>query len=94
MSRMIAAILLILALADYSLAQCHAPHFRVGKDFSSRDDALGSLFISIRARDLTIDKLGCLVQTLSKRHPAWKDAGVLIFDSREAANNFHATYAD
>lgn len=79
---------LFLILWSNGLAQCHAPHFRLGKDFSSKDDADGSLWISIGSRDFTVNKLTCLVQDLRKHHPNWTDAGVFIFGSHEAAKYF------
>ncbi len=56
-------------------AQFRLPHFRTGQDFG------GSMYVSISPRDLAVDKLVCLGQTLRKRHK-------LFFTSYEAAKRF------
>ena len=56
-------------------------------DFSNPQQGIGSLAISMRPKDFTVQKLKCLCLKLLKKNPTWEDALVQIFTSREAAGN-------
>jgi len=90
--RIQASFCLILALGNYAFAQCHAPRYREGRDFSNPKLGVGSVHISIQPRDFTLKKLVCLAQTLKRNHPEWKSASVLIFGSDDSARYFNAAW--
>jgi hypothetical protein len=76
----------ILCWTAYMAAQCPAPHYSKGMDFSSED--LGSVYISIRPQEFVPTKLICLAQVINENHPKWKKATVLMFTTPQAARNF------
>jgi hypothetical protein len=84
--RTLTVICLLVSLSGWASAECKAPRFHKGLDFSGTD--AGSLSVSIEPRDFTIEKLTCLIEHLKKRNPGWKRAGVWIYSSREAAENY------
>ena len=63
-------------------AQCQLPEFRTGQDYGT------SVFISLKPRDFTLDKLACLSQALRNQRSEYQNFGVYFFDSEEAAKNF------
>jgi hypothetical protein len=77
---------LTLATAASVSAQCTTPRYRKVQDTTSK--AGGSMNLSIRPDDVTLEKLVCLAQTLQKQHELWKNWGVFIFTSDEAAKSF------
>lgn len=85
--RIVLAVCVLLGLSGFASPQCQVPRFQEGKDFSGKTS--GSLFLALEPRDFTIEKLTCLVEHLRSRNPGWKTAMVLIFSSKEAANNFN-----
>lgn len=82
MPRILAALCVALSLGVSAAAQCRAPRFRKGRDYG------GSMYVSIRPKDFTLDSLTCLGQTLRKNRRAWKSFQVLFFTSRDGAYNF------
>ena len=68
--------------AQHVSAQCRAPKFRIGRDFGT------SIFISVSARDFTVDKLICLSRELRVRRHASGRFAVSFFGSKEAAAYF------
>jgi TonB family protein len=86
--RILAAFCLTLVLGTGACAECRAPRFRGGRDFVNPESGRGSLYVSIAPSDTTFNKLICLAQTLRENHSNWKDVSVLVFSSRDAAENF------
>ena len=80
------AIFVMIALAATGLAQCPVPQYRVGRDYSNSTQ--GSLYVSVRARDFDPASLVCLAHKLKARHPNWKGATILFFNSHDAALDF------
>jgi len=77
----------VAGLCTQTVAQCHAPGFHLGQDFSNPEQGIGSLSISLQPKDFTVQKLSCLCQKLLIKNPKWEDALVQFFTSREAAGN-------
>ncbi len=80
--------LIVVGLCMSTVAQCHAPIFQVGQDFSNPEQGIGSLSVSLQPKEFTVQKLSCLCQKLLKKNPKWERAGIEIFTSREAADNW------
>jgi hypothetical protein len=88
--KMIHSSILLLVAVSFctpATAQCPAPHFHIGQDFSNPQQGIGSLSVSLRPKDFTVQKLSCLCQKLLKKNPKWERAGVEFFTTREAAGN-------
>jgi hypothetical protein len=92
MIRILASVYLSLALGTCAFAQCHAPRYRVGRDFTNPELAAGSVYISIQPKDFTLKRLVCLAQTLTRNQPEWKSTSVLMFISVDAALYFDAAW--
>lgn len=82
------ALLFALGCGTNAFAQCRPPHYQRGFDFINPQSGLGSLYVSIRAKDFALRKLTCLAQSLRKSNPNWKAVSVLVFDSNDAAEHF------
>jgi hypothetical protein len=77
---------LMAATAVSASAQCSAPRYRKFQDTASKPG--GSMNLSIRPDDATLEKLVCLAQTLQEQHPRWKSWGAFVFTSDEPAKGF------
>ena len=83
LTKVVCALGLLVALAsDPALAECRAPHFRVGQDYGA------SVFVAVDRRDLGIDKLICLANVLAARGPGGPSFSAVFFDSNRAARSF------
>lgn len=92
--RILFAVCLACALGTTALGQCRPPRFQKGRDFIDSTTGTGSLYVSLRLGDFTLNKLICLAETLRSRNPNWSNVGILVFSSRDAAFNFQASHAD
>jgi hypothetical protein len=86
-TRLFISALLVIGLCISTTAQCRAPHFHIGQDFSNPEQGIGSLAVSLQPKDFTFQKLSCLCQMLMKENPKWERGLVQIFTSRDAADN-------
>jgi hypothetical protein len=73
--------------APHARAQCRAPHYRVGKINKFAAPAV-YLDIAIKQEDFARDKLICLANILQRKYGG-PEISVRIFDSYEAALNYH-----
>ena len=86
--RLFTPFLVVVGLCTPAVTQCRVPGFKIGQNFSNPEQGIGSLSVSLQPKDFTVQKLACLCQILLKKNPQWKKAGVEMFTSREAANNW------
>jgi hypothetical protein len=87
-------VLVLLALAAGAAeggaqVNCHPVEYHVGQDWIAKGGSIGSVQISVRPSEHTLDNLLCLLSTLRREHPEWTDVVIVFFDWAEAADRYH-----
>jgi Gram-negative bacterial TonB protein C-terminal len=82
------SIMLVLGFLHLSFAECHAPRYEVGSDFSNSQLGVGSLYVGLDVKNFTLPNLICLGQAIRKKHEKWSRFSILFFTSQEAAKSF------